>query len=365
LPNLNGFALAGWLRNEPKLAGAIILMLSSNDRMQYPDQCKDPGRVWVDKPISRSSLLHAITKALGLLPASPTINPAAAAPARTARPTRPLRILLAEDTPANQKLVQHVLGSRGHHITVARNGREALRELEQHPFDLVLMDVQMPDMDGLEAAAAIRDREARATGGDWVPAAGSSFAAGGRIPIVAVTAHAMQGDEERCLAAGMDGYVTKPIQPAELTSAIERLLPLETLPASTAVEHPLPRETLPSSRPASPPVDLEAARRLAAGDEDLRAEVAAMFIEGCRRHQAELRDAVQAADPVRIGQIAHALKGASGAVGATTAQALAGEVEALSRDGCDDRLATLASELDRELGRASDFLAAQSSVESA
>ena len=144
-----------------------------------------------------------------------------------------------------------------------------------------------------------------------------------------------------------------PIRPTQLADAIERLLP---------------RQTLPSPRPAPPPpppVDLELARRLAAGDEELRAEVAAMFVESSRRHQAELRDAVHAADCVRIGQIAHALKGASGTVGATTAQRLAAELEALSRDGDDGRLVTLAGDLEREIGRAAEFLAAQSSVESA
>jgi two-component system sensor histidine kinase/response regulator len=230
---------------------------------------------------------------------------------------------------------------QGHAVAVAGTGREALEALERERFDLVLMDLQMPDMDGLAAVKAIRDLEARASRGTWVPSASSSFSAGGRIPVVAVTAHAMRGDEERCLAAGMDGYVTKPIRPTELASAIERLLPRETLPLKPAVP---------------PPVDLEVALRLAAGDEELRAEVAAMFVESSQRHQAELRDATQAADCVRIRQIAHALKGSAGAVGATTAQALAAELETLSRDGHSDRLATLADELERELGRATEFL---------
>jgi two-component system, sensor histidine kinase and response regulator len=189
---------------------------------------------------------------------------------------------------------------QGHAVAVAGTGREALEALERERFDLVLMDLQMPDMDGLAAVKAIRDLEARASRGTWVPSASSSFSAGGRIPVVAVTAHAMRGDEERCLAAGMDGYVTKPIRPTELASAIERLLPRETLPLKPAVP---------------PPVDLEVALRLAAGDEELRAEVAAMFVESSQRHQAELRDATQAADCVRIRQIAHALKGSAGAVG--------------------------------------------------
>jgi HPt (histidine-containing phosphotransfer) domain-containing protein len=142
----------------------------------------------------------------------------------------------------------------------------------------------------------------------------------------------------------MDGFVTKPIRPAELASTVERLLP---------------REILPFTKPASVPVDLEAARRLAAGDEALRAEVAAMFVESSRRHQAELRDAVQATDCAAIEAIAHALKGSAAVVGATALQAVAAQLEALSRDGDADRLAALAGELDREVRRAADFLAAQ------
>jgi GAF domain-containing protein/CheY-like chemotaxis protein/HPt (histidine-containing phosphotransfer) domain-containing protein/HAMP domain-containing protein len=362
---MDGFTLCERIKADPANAGTTLILLSSAGRPGDAARCRAIGIAgYLTKPITQAELLDTILTAVGALP-KPGERPALVTRHVLRERRHRLRILLAEDNVVNQRLAVSLLERQGHAVVVAGTGREALETLERERVDLVLMDVQMPDMDGLEAAAAIRDREARAAGGDWVPSAGSSFAAGGRIPIVAVTAHAMQGDEERCLAAGMDGYVTKPIRPAELTSAIERLLPLETLPSPTAVEHPLPRETLPSSGSASPPVDLEAARRLAAGDEDLRAEVAAMFVEGCHRHQAELRDAVRAADPVRIGQIAHALKGASGAVGATTAQALAGELEALSRDGYGDRVAVLAGELERELVRATEFLAAQSSVESA
>jgi CheY-like chemotaxis protein len=210
------------------------------------------------------------------------------------------------------------------------------------------MDVQMPDMDGLAATAAIRDREVRISGGD-APPPGSSFAAGGRIPVVAVTAHAMAGDAERCRAAGMDGYVTKPIQARELEKEIERLVP---------------RQPPAAPEPPAPPVDLDLARRLAAGDEELRAEVAAVFVDGCRRYQADLREAVRAGDSARVGRIAHALKGASGSVAATTAQSLAAELEALSRNGHDERLVALAADLEREVGRVTEFLATPRSAKS-
>jgi CheY-like chemotaxis protein len=126
----------------------------------------------------------------------------------TAAPRR-LRVLLAEDTPVNQTLALRILEKQGHSVHVVENGQAALQALAQQPFDLVLMDVQMPVMDGLEATAAIRMREQTS---------------GAHLPILAMTAHAMPGDRERCLAAGMDDYVAKPMQPAELLTAIERLV---------------------------------------------------------------------------------------------------------------------------------------------
>jgi CheY-like chemotaxis protein len=124
---------------------------------------------------------------------------------------RRLRVLVAEDSPVNQLLAVRLLEKRGHVVEVAGTGTGALDALERQPFDLVLMDVQMPEMDGLEATVAIRERE-RASGGR-------------RVPIVAMTANAMVGDKERCLEAGMDGYLSKPIQVASLFAAIERLVP--------------------------------------------------------------------------------------------------------------------------------------------
>ena len=123
------------------------------------------------------------------------------------RPAEACRVLLAEDNPVNKKVAVRLLEKRGHSVVTAGNGIEAVAAFERQPFDAVLMDVQMPEMDGLEAAAEIRVRERHT---------------GARIPIIAITAHAMPGDRERCLKAGMDDYILKPIQPAELFAAIER-----------------------------------------------------------------------------------------------------------------------------------------------
>jgi signal transduction histidine kinase/DNA-binding response OmpR family regulator/putative methionine-R-sulfoxide reductase with GAF domain len=344
MPGMDGFALCERIKAVPADAATALILLSSAGQPGDAARCSAIGVAgYLTKPIGQVELLETILKSVGAAP-KPGERPALVTRHVLRERRDRLRILVAEDNVVNQRLAVRLVERQGHLAVVVGTGREALETLERERFDLVLMDVQMPDMDGLAATAAVREREIRASRGDWVAPAGSSFAAGRRIPIVAVTAHAMKGDEERCLAAGMDGFVTKPIRPAELASTVERLLP---------------REILPFTKPASVPVDLEAARRLAAGDEALRAEVAAMFVESSRRHQAELRDAVQATDCAAIEAIAHALKGSAAVVGATALQAVAAQLEALSRDGDADRLAALAGELDREVRRAADFLAAQ------
>ncbi len=204
LPGIDGFTLLSWLRQEPRLAGSVIIMLSATDRHRYADQCRDAEAICLEKPISRSALFNAIAKTVG------------AAELRAVReeknipptPTRPLRVLLAEDTRANQKLVLHVLGRRGHEVRIAENGREALSFLQNEDIDVVLMDVQMPEMDGFAATAAIRQLNDQGKAS---------------VPIIAMTAHAMKGDEQRCLNAGMDAYISKPINGDEMIGMVERL----------------------------------------------------------------------------------------------------------------------------------------------
>ncbi|MDX2170167.1 MAG: response regulator [Deltaproteobacteria bacterium] len=208
MPEMDGFALAARIQEDPTLTGSTVLMLTSDDRPGDLARCRELGiAAYLVKPIRQTELLDAIVTALG----SP--HPAAApAPSRVAQPARGrgLRVLLAEDNLVNQRLAMRLLEKRGHLVVVANNGREALANHLTQPFDLVLMDVQMPEMDGFEATAALRARER---------------GSGQRLPIVAMTAHAMKGDRERCLLAGMDEYIAKPIQAAELFELIERLLP--------------------------------------------------------------------------------------------------------------------------------------------
>jgi PAS domain S-box-containing protein len=196
MPDVDGFDLAARIQGERALAGTVLLMLTSAGRPDDVARCRELGiDAYLLKPVKQSDLLAALLTALdGSRRQAPPRQPGAA-------PGRSLRVLLAEDNAVNQKLASRLLEKQGHAVTVVSNGKEALAALEREAFDVVLMDVQMPEMDGFEATAAIRR-------------------AGRRVPIVAMTAHAMKGDRERCLEAGMDGYVSKPIQARELIDAV-------------------------------------------------------------------------------------------------------------------------------------------------
>ena len=171
--------------------------------------------VFLSKPVSQAELLDCVVRVLGTTArnGSGGVTPITHDTVREAQGG--LHILLAEDNAVNQKVAERLLEKHGHRVTVSSNGREALAALDREAFDIVLMDVQMPEMDGFEATAAIRAKESHT---------------GGHIPIIAMTAHAMTGDRERCLAAGMDGYVSKPINAKTLFEAIEALHRLQSSP---------------------------------------------------------------------------------------------------------------------------------------
>jgi CheY-like chemotaxis protein len=206
LPEIDGFTLANWVKSG-SLAGPVILMLSAVERHTAAVRCQEAGVLCLEKPVAPDDLLMAISRILGI---NGGTAQAGSAPAESAHPLplRSLHILLAEDSLPNQKLILYALAQRGHQVEVAGNGAETLEQVQRQDFDLVLMDVQMPVMDGLEATAAIRKLD------DPKKA---------KLPIVAMTAHAYQSDQERCLAAGMDAYISKPVNRQELIDLLERL----------------------------------------------------------------------------------------------------------------------------------------------
>jgi signal transduction histidine kinase/CheY-like chemotaxis protein len=208
MPAMDGFALVERIRQRPELCTATIMMLTSAGHRGDAARCQELGvSAYLLKPIRQSELREAVAQVLGAREqkgAIPLITRYSLQDAR--EPSASLRVLLAEDNLVNQRLTTRLLEKRGHYVTVAGNGREAVAALEKESFDLVLMDVQMPEMDGVEATAAIR---------------GMEKGSGNHLPIVALTAHAMKGDREKCLAGGMDGYLTKPIRPQELDELLE------------------------------------------------------------------------------------------------------------------------------------------------
>ncbi len=341
LPGIDGFRLAEWLRNDAKLAVPVILMTSAADRCNRAKRCEDAGALSLEKPISQSALFDLVMQALGIQqPALVTANPVVAIPAA---PARLLRVLLAEDTPANQKLLTYVLGERGHHVEVVENGQQALDAIGQADFDVVLMDVQMPVMDGLRATEAIRNfadpRKAR-------------------LPIIAITAHALTGDAERCLAAGMDGYISKPIKGKELIELVERLGETgkgnrdwrlaDDKPTAFDWQPPIPDPRAPS--PGSPPFNFDdAVARL--GDVKLFREMAGYFFDEGLTLTAEIQAAAGGGDAPAIQKKAHRLRGTVIYLGADVASDAIGRVEDIARSGdltaCREAICTMAVEVER------------------
>jgi two-component system sensor histidine kinase/response regulator len=239
---------------------------------------------------------------------------------------RSLRVLLAEDNLVNQQLVARLLQRRGHKVVVVNTGREALEAFDLLPFDMVLMDVQMPEMDGLEATAAIRRREA---------------GTGKHVPIVALTAYAMKGDRESCLSAGMDRYISKPIRAQELFEAVEG----DVSSPATGGDLPLPIE------PGSDIIDRTGALARVGNNLNLLAELAGIFLKECPRLLDEIRSGLAAGDARKVGSAAHSLKGAIDNFSARPSFEVALRLETICRNGNLGDGRTVLADLERELHR--------------
>jgi PAS domain S-box-containing protein len=213
MPKMDGFEVVERIRDTPESPAPMILMLTSAGHRGDAELCRKLGiAAYLMKPIRQSELREAIARVLGEREQTRAIAPAASPNLQEARhPDRVLRILVAEDNIVNQRLAVRLLEKRGHRVVVAGNGREALEALAKDTFDLVFMDVQMPEVDGFEATAGIRKREE---------------GTGRHQAVIALTAHAMKEDRERCLAGGMDDYLTKPIGPRELDEVLEKYIAL-------------------------------------------------------------------------------------------------------------------------------------------
>jgi CheY-like chemotaxis protein/HPt (histidine-containing phosphotransfer) domain-containing protein len=302
-------------------------MLSSADFSGDTARCRQLGIAFhLMKPITQAELWDAIMTGLN--------RPGhTRAPVPTATPSpghgmpHPLRILLAEDNRVNQMVAIRMLEKQGHAVTVVGDGQAALTALAQASFDLVLMDIQMPVMDGLEATTAIRAQDKTQNT---------------HVPIIAMTAHAMRGDRERCLAAGMNGYVSKPIKAEDLAAAIASLLYDAPQLEAPAVE---------------PPLDFLAALSNVDGDKALLVDMLEVFLLDSPKQLLELRDAIGTGDAGRTARIAHSLKGSLSYFGVQTAYALALQLETMGRRAELDGASCTLQQLEQALEQISAFVA--------
>jgi two-component system, sensor histidine kinase and response regulator len=322
MPGMEGFTVMEHIRGQPAMVRPTILMLSSAGRPGDIARCGALGAAaYLFKPINPSELLDAIVTALARPVESSAPRAATPVPAE-ANGARRLRILLAENNAINSLVAVRMLEKAGHSVSVEINGQEALDALQRAPFDLVLMDVQMPIVGGFEAVARIRAREK---------------GTGQHLPIVALTASAMKGDRERCLEAGMDGYVGKPIQEEELFAAI-----------AAVVTGPGRAEREASTQGAG---DASAAVDPSVADKAFRRELAGMFLEDCPKSLSEIRAAVAGRDGPALQLAAHTLKGSAGTFKDKEAVAAALRMEMVGREADWEHAEAAGLVLTREIGQ--------------
>jgi PAS domain S-box-containing protein len=326
MPEMDGFGLATQIRRHPRLGETPLIMLSSAGHPGGPARSRELGvAAYLTKPVKQSELLDTIITCLGTPGTDAGMRHAVKRVPLRAGP-QSLRILLAEDNPVNQRLAVRILEKRGHAVVVTNNGEEALAAWRGEPFDLILMDVQMPRMGGFEATAAIREEERKT---------------GAHIPIVAMTAHAMKGDRERCLEAGMDGYVSKPIQPERLLEALEAFSPA----ARKGEEEP------PVASSGGEVLDREELERRFEGVGELLYEVIDLFCESYPAQLSQVRQGLQEGDGKAVERACHALKGSVSTFAAHRAAEAAARVEAWGRCGelarAEAHLAPLEEETER------------------
>lgn len=314
MPDMDGFSVLEEIHREPEINQPAILMLSSADRPGDIARAKKLGvTAYLIKPVRPSELLDTIVTALRHpLESAQAISTAHVRTRRITPTAHSLRILVVEDNVVNQLLALRILEKEGHHVVTSNNGQEAVHRVFSEDFDVVLMDVQMPVMDGFQATAEIRRKESETNR---------------HIPIVAMTAHALKGDREKCLEAGMDGYVSKPVRSQELFSAIADAIKGNRNPASIVgeeqllttpvkeIDQPIQTPRTKSNMSANTePVDGEAnvSDDPLAGDPELRKELAVMFLEDCPKLMSEIRTAVTKHDGPSLKLAAHTLKGSAG-----------------------------------------------------
>jgi signal transduction histidine kinase/DNA-binding response OmpR family regulator/PAS domain-containing protein len=333
MPGTDGESLGRTIKADPGLCDTHLVMMSSYGQRGDARRLKDVGfSAYLVKPVKQAQLRDCLAVVLGGDDATAETPDVALVTRHTLHEARrsKVRILLAEDNLTNQQVALAVLSKLGYSADTAANGQEAIRALEKVPYDIAFMDVQMPLMDGLEATRAIRS--------------GKTGVLNPRIPIIAMTAHALKGDREICLEAGMDDYISKPIAPRALAEAIEKWV-------DKAQERPA-TDLAPGGEvkpPAGPPVfDRQALSARLMGDADLVREIAAGFLKDMPKKLQSLKSLVDRSDARAAGRQAHAIRGAAANVGGMALSAVAGRMEEAGQAGGLEEIAALMPELKRQ-----------------
>jgi PAS domain S-box-containing protein len=327
MPKMDGLSLGESVRRNRAFSEIPIILLSSSVNQGETARCRALGyAAYLSKPVQPSELFDAMLEVLSRKPQTEESIPRQIRTQVTEK--REIKILLAEDNPVNRKLAKTLLEKHGATVVIAENGQEALEMLDREKVDLVLMDVQMPLMDGLEATRAIRAKELKT---------------GMHLQIIALTAHAMKGDREKCLEAGADDYLTKPIRTVDLLAAIDRARGEASRSAGPLMDSPRSEE-----RSA---LDLASALERVEGDRQLLEELAALFVEESAKNMEGIEEAFQAGEARLLERLAHTVKGASANIGATLVSRAALALEKQARSGdlanAREKIAALRVEIER------------------
>jgi len=320
MPNMDGFAVAEQIRNSRRYQGIKVILLTSASRPSDVARCRGLGiSDYLSKPIKQSELFDAIVTAMTERSRKPELEEATSA--SNPGSERSLRVLLAEDNPVNQTLATRILERLGHRVQVVNDGKEAIERAKTQEFEVIFMDIQMPEMDGLEATMAIRAAEA---------------GTGKHVPIVAMTAHAMKGDREKCLDAGMDGYLSKPIRIDELKQAI-----LDVKQRNTGQTY---------ERNSFQAIGkLELLLDSVMEDQTLLVEMAELWLADSEKQERQIREGLNSGDAEIVERAAHALKGSVGTFQAQAAQQAAKELEMYAKevdlDGARKAFETLSTQI--------------------
>ena len=336
MPEMDGRTLGEKIKADPLLADTLLVMLTSAGKRGDVAALQEIGfAAYLNKPVRNSHLYECLTTVLGI----PAGGSEGSARQMITRHTlkegkkRRTRILVAEDNVVNQKVALRILEKLGYHADAVANGQEAVTALETVPYDLVLMDVQMPEMNGLEATRAIRDPQAKVRSRD--------------IPIVAMTAHALKGDRDKCLEAGMNDYISKPVTTSALKEILEKLLRADG-PGKASPPPPAPKLPV--------PVNVQRLNDITDGDLAFERELIESFLADTEQHVTDLESAVREKNGEALKLQAHSIKGSSANAGARRLEELAVQLEGIRVEKESERARELLENLRSEFERVRDYL---------